>query len=146
MRVERAGLIHCPVDEVFALAADPDNDTRWGSLVIASRRLTGRPITVGSLFEQTASFMGTQITTMLEVTAYERNRAMCYRTNNPVRLEHCRHFDPTPEGTRLQFTVEADVEGRFKLAGSLLSRVGERQVDGDLASLKALLESSQTRS
>lgn len=144
MQIEQGVVIRCPIDQVFAVAANPDNDMRWGSLIIASRRLSEDPIGVGSRFEQTASFLGARLSTTLHITAYEPDRLMCYQAPQPVHLMHCRRFHEVPDGTEVTFSIEAEVEGRFKLAGSMLRRVSQRQIESDLDSLKALLESASS--
>jgi Polyketide cyclase / dehydrase and lipid transport len=142
MKLERSVIIGRPVEEVFELAGNPDSDLQWGSLITESRQISPGPLGKGTTFLQTASFLGGRITSSLEITEYEPEKLMCFRANEPIVLEHCRRFEPAPEGTLLTFFIDAQVAGRFKVAGPIFLRIAERQLQGDLESLKDLLEST----
>jgi len=143
MRLERSVVIHRPLPEVFALAANPQHDLQWGSLIVDSQQLSAGPISRGAMFDQTLEFMGARITATLEITEYEPNRRVCYAISRPLTLEHCRRFESIPEGTELTFIVDADAGNRFRAAGSMLTRVAARQMEDDLDALKDLLEANR---
>lgn len=143
MKLEHTVVIQRPVEEVFALVANPDNDARWGSLIVASRQLTPGTVDVGTTFEQTATFMGARTAFNLEVTRFEADRAICYRVTKPVAISHCRTFEPAQAGTQLTFSTEVTLDRGFRLSSSLMARMGFRQMEEDLKSVKTLLESSE---
>src|SRR5947209_1677759 len=94
-------VINRPLDEVFAVAGNPNNDSQWGSLIVESRQVSTGPLCMGTTFQQTAAILGGQFTANLEVTAYKPNRMTCYKTTAPIRLEHRRRFEAVPGGTQL---------------------------------------------
>src|SRR5260370_40111918 len=118
MKVEHSVTIARSVDEVFGLVGNPDNDTEWGSLIVASQQLSPGPLGESTKFQQTATFLGAQISTVIEVTAYEPGRILRYRASEPVALEHCRTFEKLPDGTRLTFRTVVGTPGNFPLPGS----------------------------
>jgi hypothetical protein len=140
MRVEHSVTIDRSVDEVFSFVGNPDNDTQWGSLIVASQRLSPGPLGAGTKFQQTATFLGGRISTVIEITAYEPGRILRYRASEPVALEHCRTFEELPDGTRLTFRTEVDAPGRFPLPGSILQTIARRQLEADMEEIKTVME------
>ena len=140
MYIVQSVVIDRPVDEVFALAGNPDYDPRWGALIVKSRQISDGALTMGSMLEQTACILGARFTLMVEITNYEPPRATAFKAVEPVRFEHRRTFEPAPGGTRVSFTVEVDLESHFKMARSLLRSIAQRRMEADLDSLKEFLE------
>jgi len=140
VELKQSIVIERPIDDVFALAGNPDNDPRWGGLIIESRQLQDGPIHVGTLLEQTAILMGARFKTTIEVTRFNDGGLVCYRTSAPVTLEHCRSFESVPEGTKLTFHTTIQSGGRLQFGETLLRKVGERRMESDLEALKDLLE------
>ena len=52
--------------------------------------------------------------------------------------------EPTPAGTRLTATIELDVSGIMSVAEPLVARALRRDVDANLARLRAILDASAT--
>jgi hypothetical protein len=143
MKVEHSVTIDRSVDEVFNFVGNPDNDTKWGSLIVASQQLSPGPLGEGTRFQQTATFLGGRISTVIEVTAYEPGRVVRYRASKPVAVEHCRTFESLPEGTRLTFHTEVDTEGRFPLPGSVVRTIARRQMEADMEEIKTVMEAQR---
>jgi hypothetical protein len=141
MRVEHSVIIDRPLDEVFSFAGNPDNDTQWGSLIVASQQLSPGPLVEGTKFQQTATFLGARLSTVIELTAYEPGRVVRYRAQDPVALDHCRTFEALPGGTRLTLLTEVKTQGKFRLPASLIGTVARRQVEADMEELKTVMES-----
>jgi hypothetical protein len=142
MHIAQSVIIDRPLAEVFALAGNPDYDPRWGGLIVESRQISEGSLGRGSQLEQIASLLGARFTTTVEITEYEPLQAVAFRTREPVRLAHCRTFEPVPGGTRVAFSVVVDTQGHFKLAGSLLRNIAQRRLEADLEGLKEVLEAS----
>jgi hypothetical protein len=140
MRVEHSVTIHRSVNEVFSFVGNPDNDTKWGSLIVASQQLSPGLLGVGTRFQQTATFLGARISTVIELTAYEPGRVVRYRASEPVALEHCRTFEALPEGTRLTFRTDVSPQGRFRVPGSILQTIARRQMEADMDEIKMVME------
>lgn len=143
MRLEHSILIARPVDEVFALIGNPDNDTRWGTLIAESRQISPGPVSAGTAFEQTATFLGARLTATITVTDYEAGKRVCYEATQPVEIQHCRTLEDTPEGTLLTFETSVEMLGAFRLPESFLRQIGRRQMEADMDDIKTLLEAEQ---
>lgn len=142
MDLEYSVTIHRPIDEVFAFASDPDRDPEWGTLMVESVKTTPGPLGVGSVFQQTAAFMGIRATIQLEVTAYRRCELMGYRVVQPLNAEHHRLFEETLEGTRLTFYTRVDPPRQYQLGVSIMRRGAQRQMETDMNRMKERLEST----
>jgi uncharacterized membrane protein len=140
LKLENSVVIGCPIDEVFDLVGNPDNDPEWGSLIIKSEQVSPGPVSVGSTFQQTASFMGGRFTTMIEVTDYEPGRLLRYRATEPLTLQHSRVFEEAQDGTRLTFVIEIEPKGKYLMTGSIVKPIADQQVKEDLDEIKVLLE------
>jgi len=138
--------IRRPVDEVFGFVGNPNSDPIWGSLIVESAPLSPGPVGIGATFQQTATLMGTRITMLIEVTDYEPGRLLRYRASRPFPIEHCRTVEPTPEGSRLTFVTEIDVQGKFHFAAPFLRQATRRQMEVDLEAIKALMEAAPRES
>jgi hypothetical protein len=142
MKVEYSVVISRPAEEVFAFAGNPDNDPKWGSLIVASRQLSPGPVGVGTRFQQMATFLGARVNTEIEITAYAPGESVCYRASHPVAIEHCRSFEAVPEGTRLTFCTEIDARGRLPMPISFLKTIARRQMEADMDEIKSKIEGS----
>ncbi len=140
MRIEQSVSVSRPIDEVFALVGNPDNDPQWGSLIVESQQVSPGSIRIGTAFRQMATFLGGRLETMIEITAYEPGSKVCYRTAEPVPIEHCRVFGETPEGTRLTFITVVEPAGKFRLPTVMLERIAKRQMEADLDGIKTMIE------
>jgi hypothetical protein len=138
--LEHSVVICRSTEDVFSLLGNPDNDPRWGSLVLESEQVSPGPVAPGSIFRQTAGFMGARITTEIEITEFKSGERLCYRASQPLSIRHCRTVVGGPDGTTLTFSTEIEPGGRFAMAESLLRGFAERQMAADMEQIKELLE------
>ena len=141
-KVETSVVIKKPIGVVFVFMADPEKDMLWQSGVLSSRNTSGDPMGVGTTEEQEVLLLGRRIKSTLEVSEYEPNRKIEYKTIlGPVPFKAGYIFDSLAEGdTKVTFYAEGDVGGFFKLAEPLVARVVQRQWEANLSTLKDLLE------
>jgi uncharacterized protein YndB with AHSA1/START domain len=132
-----------PPDEVFDLVGNPDNDTKWGTLIAESRQVSPGSVSVGTQFEQMATFLGARLAAEIEVTEYETDRRLCYRVSRPVSIEHCRTVEPAASGTLLTFVTSVEFGSTFRLPESFLRQIGRRQLEADMDDIKALMEGQE---
>jgi uncharacterized protein YndB with AHSA1/START domain len=142
VREEHSVVIECPIEEVFAFTADPNNDALWESTTLEAERTSEGPLGVGTTFRNTTKFLGRRFDTSYELTEYEPPRKQCYRvTTGPIPGVVCYLFEPSDEGsTRFTQTFEAEVGGFFRLAEPLVARAIRRQMEADMETLKDMLE------
>lgn len=61
VREEHSVLIERPIEEVFAFATHPDNDTLWQSTSLETEQTSAGPVDVGTTFRNTSKFLGRRI-------------------------------------------------------------------------------------
>jgi hypothetical protein len=103
-------------------------------------------VDVGTTFRNTSKFLGRRIESTYEVTENEPPHKQCVRvTSGPIPGSGCYLFEPAVgDSTRFTQNFETEVGGFFRLAEPLVARAIRRQMEADMATLKDLLESSET--
>jgi len=145
MRFQERAVIEKPVEEVFAFAADPENDPRWSSAVAKARRTSENSFGLGSRYEQVLRFVGRRLEVTFEVTGYELNRTVeIGRFSGPLRSAVGRRtFESVPGGTRVTFIAEGKSGLFLNLLEPLVAAAGRREFRRGLANLKQILEAEQ---
>lgn len=132
-----------PVDEVFTFVADGLNGPRWRPGVLDVARLSGSGL--GAVYKQGVKGPGgRRIAADYEITAYEPNRRIGFRAiAGPVRPTSEFRLEPVEGGTRLTFSLDAELTGLKKL---LMGGAVQRTVDAEVVAterLKQVLETGQ---
>ena len=131
-----------PVDAVFAFVADGEKGPQWRSGHIDVKRISGEG--VGTRYSQgVPGPMGRRIAADYEITAFEPNHRIEFQTiAGPVRPHGRYDFEAVEGGTRLTFSLDAELTGiRKLLMGGMVQRTMDAEV-GALAKLKQVLETS----
>src|SRR5512139_993773 len=98
--VERSVVINKPVAEVFSYVSDNSNDSKWQAGV-ESVILDGPPNVVGSKYTEVRKFMGQEMKSTLEVTAFMANTKIAAKViKGPVPFEATITFEASGSGTR----------------------------------------------
>jgi uncharacterized membrane protein len=142
---ERQVMIARPVVEVFAFVADGLNGPAWRPGVLDVSLVSGSG--VGAVYKQGVRGPGgRRIDADYEVTAAEPNHRLAFRAiAGPVRPTGEYRFEEVGAGTRLTFSLRAELSGFKKL---LLGGAVQRTMDAEVAAterLKELLEARQPR-
>jgi len=137
---ENSIVIAKPRGEVFAFVANHENDTRWRPGIADIARASGDG--QGAIYRQGVKGpMGRRIDADFEVTAYQEGSLLAFRTlAGPVRPEGSYRFEDADGGTRVTFSLSADLRGPQKLMSPMVAKSMRNQVDS-LANLKRVLES-----
>ena len=132
-------VIERPPSEVFAFLANPGNDPQWRRGVVELRHESGEH--VGARYAQKVSGPGgRQISADIEITEYEPDRLIAFRTTTgPVRPSGRYTLTPEGDGTRVRFELEAQVKGLKRLLAPMVQRTMSSEVRA-LNRLKQLLE------
>ena len=140
--VEKSTVIARPSEAVFAFVSDQTNAAQWQSGIVDIRRLTDGPPGVGTRYAFTRTLMGRRMTGENVYVEFEPGRRVAFRTTSGPSLLASYAVDPTPAGTRLTATIELDVSGIMSIAEPLVARALKRDVDANLARLRAILDAS----
>jgi len=140
--VEKSIMIDKPVAEVFAYASNIDNVTKWQDGV-ESVEVEGDPGTVGGKYTEVRKFLGREMKTTLEITAFELNDKWSAKViRGPVPYEVVARYESTTGGTKVTMRVAGEPTGFFKVAEGMVSSQLNKSMEEDFQRLKALLESA----
>jgi uncharacterized protein YndB with AHSA1/START domain len=128
--------------EVFEFVADGTTATRWRPGVLDIALVSGSGL--GARYRQGVKGPGgRRIDADYEITAWEPGRRMAFAaTAGPVRPRGEYRLEAVPEGTRITFSLTADLGG---IKGLLMGRAVQSSMDaevGSLATLKRVLETA----
>jgi uncharacterized membrane protein len=137
---ENSVIINRPRSEVFAFVANHENDPKWRPGVADIARASGEG--QGEVWRQGMNGpMGKRIDADFEVTAYQDGSLLAFRTlGGPVRPEGRYRFEDAEGGTRVTFSLSANLRGMQKLMAPMVTKSMRNQVDA-LGNLKRVLES-----
>jgi uncharacterized membrane protein len=137
---ENSIVINRPRSEVFAFVANHENDPKWRPGVIDISRASGDG--QGAVYRQGVKGpMGRRIDADFEVTAYREGSHLAFRTlGGPVQPEGSYVFEDANDGTRVTFSLNANLRGAQKLLSPIVAKSMQTQVAA-LANLKRVLES-----
>ena len=133
-------VINRPRADVFAFVADHENDPKWRPGVVDIKRASGEG--QGAVYTQGVQGpMGRRIDADFEVTAYQERTLLAFRTlAGPVRPEGSYRFEDADGGTRVSFSLNANLRGAQKLMAPMVGKSMRNQVAA-LDNLKRVLES-----
>ncbi|WP_433665765.1 SRPBCC family protein [Nocardia sp. CA-136227] len=133
--------VDCPASKVWAILADYANDTAWRSGVVA---MTANPpglVSPGTRTAEELRFAGRTWRNDGEVLAVDPGTRMTWRTTSGADAEGARTV--TPLGTdrsRIRLELRVTPHGMQRPFGALLARMLRRNLDRDVAALRALIE------
>ena len=141
MKVEKSVIINKPVAEVFAYVENNENSTKWQSGVVSMQMDEGPDNVVGSRYTEVRKFMGKEMKTTMEITAFKENEKWAGKViKGPVPYEVTMTYAAVPEGTKITTVVEGEPKGFFKLAENMVASTLDKSLEEDLNRLKTLLE------
>jgi carbon monoxide dehydrogenase subunit G len=130
-----------PVDVVFAYITDIGRFPEWSTVVQEATITSSGPLAVGSTFRTTAHFLGRRFQTDNVVTVYDPPHTFAGKvTSGPVQYEVTTTLRAEDGGTNVTWAIEGEAAGFFRVAEPLLARLGRRQIEAQVGTLKDLLE------
>ncbi len=132
---ERTVTIARPVSDVFAFVADGENAMQWRPGVLDIKRESGQG--VGEAYRQGVKGPGgRRIPADYRITQYEPGRSFAFEaTAGPVRPTGGYRFESEGTGTRVTFTLDAQLSGMKKL---LMGGMVQKTMDGEMGALDTL--------
>ncbi|MCB9320473.1 MAG: SRPBCC family protein [Lewinellaceae bacterium] len=136
-------IINRPIEEVFTVLSDLENDLKWRREWVDAQKTTEGPIGVGTRFSLFAKSFGRRMETVYETTSYQLNQIVAWKTIvGPLPLSFERIFERAEGGTRFKIRYLADVHGFLRLLLLLSAGLVKRQHRSDLQRVKELMDIS----
>ncbi len=140
-KLEHSVVINRPVEEVFEFMNNIENEKLYRTDLLESEQTSEGSIGVGTTTREVSQFLGRKIETTSEVTEYIKNKVVASRsTSGPIPFKFRTRFEPVEEGTKVTMEFEGEVGGFFKMAESLVLKMGMKQIEKDFNTLKEILE------
>jgi len=144
MRVEGQVDIDRSAADVFAFVSDQLNAPGWQKGLEEVTRLTDGPIGVGTRHTFVRKIAGRKLAADNEYYEYVPDRRVAFKlTSGSTPGAGSYDVEPLgPDRSRLGTSVELHPTGLARLTEPIMSMAVKREVDGNLAELKRLLEDS----
>ena len=142
MRVEASVIIRAPIEVVFDYLIEPSTIHEWQGSALYARLETDRPFRVGSRTVETRKFLGQRLESTMEVTELEPPRRFAIQVlEGPVLFAAVAAASVEPDGTtRVEWTMEGESRGFFRVAEPIVERVCERELRHSIETMRDLLE------
>ena len=143
MKIETSITINRPITEVLDYVTQVENTARWTESTVEAIQTSDGPIGAGSTCRVVSQAMGRRFTHEFEVTDYQPGvRYAVNSTDGPFPVSMVYTVDETDKGTKLHVVSKADLGGLMSMAGPLVRRMAQKQIETDHRNLKRVLESS----
>jgi len=140
-RFERSTIINRPLEEVFPVLANLENDPKWRREFVEARKTSDGPIGIGTRFSLFGEFLGRRGEVVYKVSEYEPNRITAWKTvSGPLPLTFRRSFEGVEGGTQVTIRYEGEMGSFFSLMKPLLISMARRALEGDLPKVKEMME------
>lgn len=140
-RAEVSTTIKRPVEDVWAVISNVENNPKWSSFALEAKQTSPGPIGVGTTAHFVGKFLGRRMESESVITEFEPNRKYSWESKSgPFPMKGSTALEQIDGGTRVTGTVEAEPGGFFKLAEPLVITMAKRSLQGDFDNLKDLME------
>lgn len=134
-------LIDKPIKDVFVFVANPNNMSKWNSVVLGLEQVSPGEVGVGTKFKSTGELMGRRIEGEMQITAYEPDTKCGFQVNaGPMQVNMTLTFKTVGTGTKVSLNAQGNPAGFFKIAEGMLAGRVKTMMEENLARLKAQLE------
>jgi uncharacterized protein YndB with AHSA1/START domain len=140
-KMEATVVINRPVEDVFAYIAVVGNWPQWNTSMMEAEQTSEGPVGLGAKFRGVNQFMGQRMEWTSEITTYELNKKLGQKIlSGPMSIAQSITLEAVESGTKFTLFGEGETGGVFKLAEPIVNRAMQRQMEGNVANLKDILE------
>jgi len=144
IQIEETIVVARPREQVFAVAAHPENMPLWNPAVREST-LVGQ-LRRGAKVIQLVEVLGRRFETEFEVTAYEPGRRVAYTcTGGPLTVQGTMEFRADRGRTHVRWIVGGDARGLIRVAEGVLLGAGRPEMRACLENLRHFVEVGSAR-
>lgn len=136
-------VINRPIEEVFDVATCLERCVVWRGPIISTEKLTDGAVTIGTTYRHEVKFLGITVEAQPVITAWNPPYTSEYKNDDgPIKYHGTMICESAGQGTKLTAMIDAQPQGAFRhIPETLVHRAITRQLEGDLQSLKELMES-----
>jgi hypothetical protein len=135
--------IYRPLSQVFVFVTTPENDFLWQYQTLASARVSGGEVGLGTLFRAVGHFLGQRMERVFEVTSFEQNKIYGYQSlSGPVTSQTLYHFEIMGARTVLRMAVQLDSANSLSPVGNMAEKRVKKQYRQDFDLLQNVLETT----
>jgi uncharacterized membrane protein len=140
--------IACPINEVAAYAADPDNAPEWYENIESVTWQTEPPLRAGSEMTFVARFMGRRLSYVYRAVEFEPMQRLVMSTvDGPFPMQTTYTWTAVGDrSTRMTLRNRGGATGLIGLLGPIETVAVRRATKKDLRRLRAILESLRSPS
>jgi len=134
-----------PIDETFAFIADFANAQHWDPGVATSERRDPGPVGLGARYQLGVRMRGRVAPMEYRITTYEppRRVVLTGEGSNVSAVDEIR-FEPTPTGTRIDYTADIRLGGWMRLAQPFVGGAFEKIAKDALAGMQQAVDERAT--
>ena len=141
IRAETSVVIRRPVEDIEDFLNDLHNQSQWVSGYIEMRSQTEGPLQPGYRYTDVRQMFGQRLESTVELTEYVPNDKRSFKTTEgPISSEATLTLESVEGGTRVNYAIEGETRGVFRLADAIVARMIQRQIETDFSNLRDLLE------
>jgi carbon monoxide dehydrogenase subunit G len=131
-----------PVDDTFAFIADFANAPAWDPNTVSAQRIDPGPVGIGARYALGVRQRGAVVPMEYRVVTWEPGRRVVLAGDGSnVRATDEIRFEPTPRGTRVDYTADIRLTGWLRLveplAGGAFARIARDAAAGMERALEA---------
>jgi hypothetical protein len=137
----RRVIVDARPDVVFAYVADFRLAPQWRGEVLAATAEPDAPVRLGSRLHEVARIAGRRVVTDSVVDGYDAGRHFSFaHVAGPMPVAGEYLVEQAPSGSRLSYTLRAELHGLWRLAAPVLRRTGGGTIDRSLTTLAHRIE------
>jgi polyketide cyclase/dehydrase/lipid transport protein len=139
--VDQTFTVEAPPGVVFAYLTDREKATVWQASLLEAHFSPDAAVHKGTEIHEVRKLLGRKIESTVEVTEFEQDRLFGGRVRSgPVPWQFRYTFEGANGSTRVDFHMEGQPGGFFRVAEPLVVRTVEKQLENDFSTLKDLVE------
>lgn len=135
-------ILNVPINTVFNFVTDIENLPTWAGAFETIKDFSGDPVQVGSTWTSISKFMGREVVSQCEMTAFQSPTRLVFSISNMAgdgdniwTLEEL-----AEDKTRFTLRLKGKAKGIATMAVGLIRSQAGKQMNSDLSKLKRMLE------
>jgi hypothetical protein len=142
-RAEASIVINRSAKEVGDYLNEPALAPEWQANMLETEKTSEGPTQLGTTYRGLITFLGRRLEFNAMVTEFEPYIRTKMKVNaGPLEAEVTELLEPVEGGTRFTYSMEVEPRGFFRLADAIVMRMMQRDLEGDVARLKDILEAN----